>query len=163
MIPGCTQDFNLNALNRKPPTRFYDNMGMASDRFFISRIIGTRHFGVFQIGSVIEECANLDSVDQRGNSADVIAVIVGDQDIIELLAGRLDGCGDDAVGIATFVAWPTGIDQQRFARWAHDQSRLPALDVDEVNLQRLLKLAQRSTVLQAAEDRGAGSELASQK
>ena len=134
MISGCAQHFHLKALNRKPPTRFYDNMGMASDRFFIRRVIGARHFGVFEIGTVVEECAHLDSVDQLRDAAYVIAVIVGNQDIIQLLDAGLMRGGDDAVGIATFVAWPTGIDQQRLARWAHDQSRLPALDVDEVNL-----------------------------
>ena len=66
-----------------------------------------------------------------------LAVIVGDQHVIDLLQSRLMGSGQDAIGIATVIAGPAGIDQQRLTRGAHDQRCLAAFDIDEVDLQRL--------------------------
>jgi hypothetical protein len=42
----------------------------------------------------------------------------------------------DPIGVAAFISGPAGIDEERLSRRAHYQSRLPAFNVDEINLQR---------------------------
>ena len=108
---------------------------MARDRLLIGGVVDARHFRVFQIWPMIDERAHFDSIHQLRHSADMIAVIVSDQNIIELLDAGLVGGRQDAIGVAAFVSRPAGIDQQRLPRWADNQRRLPALDVDEINLQ----------------------------
>jgi hypothetical protein len=45
-----------------------------------------------------------------------------------------------AVGIAALVSGPTGVDQQRLPRWSHDKRCLSAFYIDEVDLQRLIRV-----------------------
>ena len=65
----------------------------------------------------------------------MVAVVVRDQDIVELLESGLVRGGDDAISVPPFVPGPAGVDQQRFSRWAHEERGLATLNVDEVNLE----------------------------
>jgi hypothetical protein len=69
--------------------------------------------------------------------AHVIAVVVGDDDVVEL---RLDSDRlhevDDAIGITVVVASGAGVEQERLTRGGYEQRRFSALGVDEVDVQR---------------------------
>ena len=67
----------------------------------------------------------------------MIAMIMGDQEIIDLRDAGLMGGSQDAVGVAAFISGPTGIDEKGLACGRHDQSRLAALYIDEIDLQGL--------------------------
>jgi hypothetical protein len=51
---------------------------------------------------------------------------------------------DDAPGIATIETCKAGIDQQRLARWRHDERGLSTLDVDEIDIERPARLGDDS-------------------
>jgi hypothetical protein len=68
------------------------------------------------------------------DATNVVAMIVGDQDVIDLFEARLMSRGEDPVGVAAFISGPAGVDKQRLSGWAHNQCCLAALYVDEVNL-----------------------------
>ena len=57
----------------------------------------------------------------------MIAMIVSDQDIIDLRDSRLMCRSHDPVSVTAFTSGPTCIDEKRFARWADYESRLSAL------------------------------------
>src|SRR5579859_6127302 len=67
-------------------------------------------------------------------------MVVRDQHVIYLSDAGLMSRGQDPVGVAALISWPTGIDEQRLAGWAHHQSRLAAFHVDKINLQGLTGL-----------------------
>ena len=92
---------------------------------------------------MVDKCADLDSVDQLRNPAHVVAMIVGNQDVVDLLEARLMSRGQDPVGVATFISRPACVDEQRLSGGTHDQCGLAALHVDEVNIEgfRLLRLS----------------------
>ena len=71
----------------------------------------------------------------------MVAVIVREHQVIDLGDARLLRDGDDAVRIAR--ARPAGIDQQRLSGRRDEQSGLPALDVNEINVQVLARVAPR--------------------
>ncbi len=85
---------------------------------------------------MVEKGANLDSIHQLRNSANMIAMVVRNQDIIDLREAGLMRGSQDPIGVAAFISRPAGIDEQRLSRWTHHQSRLPAFHVDEIYLQR---------------------------
>jgi hypothetical protein len=66
--------------------------------------------------------------------ADVVAVIVRRPHVIDLFDAGILQRLDDTDEIA--VAGVAGIDQQRLARRAHEERRLPALGIDVINVQR---------------------------
>src|SRR5271168_5424348 len=85
--------------------------------------------------SMIDESSNLDALGQLRYATDMIAMVVSDDDIVDFLdLGVLHG-GQDAVGIAPAEPSPAGVYQHGLARRRHDQRGLPALDVDEINLE----------------------------
>ena len=112
-------------------------MGVAGDGLLIGGIIRARHRRVFLIRPVVHKRTHLHSLHQLRNAANVIAMIVSDQDIIEPSNARLVSGSQDPIGIAPFISRPTCVDQQRLPARTHQQSRLPPLDIDEINLQRL--------------------------
>ena len=70
-----------------------------------------------------------------GKSADVIAVIVRDDEVIDLFHARIGGSGNDAGGVAT-VAGIARVDEQRFSRRRDNQRGVSAFDVHDVDLKR---------------------------
>ena len=67
-------------------------------------------------------------------------MIVGDQDVIDLLKASLMSRSQDPVGVAAIVAGPSSIDQQRRTVGRNQQRRLAALYINGVNLQLRLGL-----------------------
>ena len=62
---------------------------------------------------MIDEGTDLEAVHQLRHTADVIAMIVRDQHVVDLLQTSLVRGAEYAVGIAALVSGPTGVDQQR--------------------------------------------------
>ena len=91
--------------------------------------------------AVIPEMANRKTPRELRGVADVIAVVVRHDDVVELLLDRhlLDDVGD-AIGVAVVVAAGPGVEQQRLARRCHEERRLSALGVDEIDVERRRRL-----------------------
>ncbi len=85
---------------------------------------------------MIDERADLHQIGELPHPADVVAVVVRDQQIVDLFdAGGLGGALD-AVGIAALETSPACVDEQGLARWADNQRGLAAFDINEENLER---------------------------
>ena len=69
---------------------------MARDRFLVGRVVGPRDLRILEVRPVIHEGPYLDSIDQLRDSANVVSVIVGDQDVVDLLESGLMSGGEDA-------------------------------------------------------------------
>ena len=101
-----------------------------------------RHHGVGALAglgrrSVSNHVAELHSRRQLLHAADVIGVVVRDDEIVDRAdAGFLDG-GGNTLGVAQVVCRPAGVDQQRLPRRRDDERRLSAFDVDEIQPQCL--------------------------
>ena len=90
--------------------------------------------------AVVDERTYRHARRQRRHAADVIGVVVRDHQIVDAReAGLLHG-GGDAVGVAIVEADEAGVDQHRLAAWRHQQRRLPAFDVDEMDFERFGRL-----------------------
>ena len=85
---------------------------------------------------MVDEVANRHLRQQLGKSADVVAVVVGGDQMIDLLDARIGRSGNDARGVAA-VARIAGVDEQRLSRRRDNQRGVSALDVDDVDLKRL--------------------------
>ena len=59
----------------------------------------------------------------------------GDQAVDLREAGVLGG-GDDALGVADRAVEVAGVDQERFTGRVHEQRRVAAFDVDDIDVQR---------------------------
>src|SRR5579872_1020508 len=130
----CRKNSHLHPFDRKRPSWLHNDMRVTGDRLFIRRVIGARDVRILLVGAVIDKGPDLDAVSELRNSSNVIAVIVRDQNIVQLLQSSLVSRGDNAVRIASFVARPACVDEQRLPRWTHDERGLSALYVDEIHL-----------------------------
>src|SRR5258708_22202666 len=113
VIPRGTQHLHANVFYGKAPALLNHDMGMSSDCLLVGGEVGARYFGVFEIGAVIDERSDLEAIHQLRNPADMVAMKVGDQHVVELLESRLMRGSDDAIGVAAFVSRPTAIDSWR--------------------------------------------------
>ena len=113
MIPGSGQHAHLNALDRHSPAWLDSHAGVSRDSLFVGCIIRARHLRILQIGPVINEGSDLDAIHQLRNSAYVVAMIVRDEHVVDLLEAGLVSGGENAIGVPTFVAWPARVDEQR--------------------------------------------------
>jgi hypothetical protein len=86
---------------------------------------------------MIYKGADLHAVGELRHSADVVAVVMRDQNVIELLETGSLGSGHDSLGVPAIEARPSGIDQQRLPGRTNYKRRLSSLNVDRVNLERL--------------------------
>ena len=68
-----------------------------------------------------------------GNAAGMIAMIVGNYQVVDLANARSFGRRGNPEGIAIVIARITGIDEHRFTAGRDVEGRLAALDVDSVN------------------------------
>ena len=90
-------------------------MGVARDRFLVRRVVSPRDLRILKVRPVIHEGAYLDSIGQLRDSAHVVSVIVGDQNVVDLLESGLMSGSKDAIGVTAFITGPSRVDQQRFA------------------------------------------------
>lgn len=82
------------------------------------------------------KCRIGEPLSQLSDTAHVIRVEMGDDQIVDLPDARAPRNRRDSIGVAAIKSWPTGIDQQRFARRRDEQRRFPAIDVDHVDIER---------------------------
>ena len=87
--------------------------------------------------AVIVEMSNRDPLRKLCGVADVVAVVVRNDDVVELLLDRhvLDDVAD-AVGITVVVPAGAGVEQQCLSGGRHIQDGLPAFGVDHVEVER---------------------------
>ena len=93
---------------------------------------------------MIDERAHGNLRHQLGESANVVCMVVGQQQVIDLAHARIFGRGYDAVSIQAVVPCPAGIDQQRLPCRGDKERRLTAVHIDEVNLERMALCRLRS-------------------
>jgi len=86
---------------------------------------------------MIHKRADLHALRQLLDSADVIAVIVRDHQIVDALEVSQFRRRDDAAGISSIEPRPARIHQHRLPRRRDDQRRLAAFDIDGIDLQGL--------------------------
>ena len=84
--------------------------------------------------TVIIEALNRHSLRELGKPADVIAVIVRQHEVVDLLHACIFEREHDAIGIASSRI--TDVDEQRLTRRSHEQGCLAALGIDVIDLQR---------------------------
>ncbi len=84
---------------------------------------------------MVDEGAHGNLLHQLRYATGVVGMIVGQQHIVDLAHARVFGCRGNAFGVKAVVACPPGIDQQRLACRGYEERRLPAVNVDEIDLQ----------------------------
>src|SRR5207253_6163449 len=96
----------------------YDVLGVL-EGLDIVRVVFLDHPRVLHIRSVIDERADLHTIGELRRTADMVAMIVRNHHIVELLDfSGLSGLYDP-LGIAPIEAAETGVDQHRLAGGAH--------------------------------------------
>ena len=76
-----------------------------------------RSFVVAEVCSAVDEMPNRQPRGELGRSAGMVCVIVGDDEVVDLLDARLLRGGKNPVGVTPVEARPPGIDEQRLAGW----------------------------------------------
>src|SRR6516164_7468527 len=102
--------------------------------FLVAGVLRSCLFGILRVGTMVHKDVDGYAPDQIGNSSHVIAVIVGDQDVVDPLDPSSVGCSLDSLRVAS--SRPAGIDQYGFAKWTDNEGRLSSFDVDKKNLER---------------------------
>ena len=85
--------------------------------------------------AVIVEMLDRNPFGQFRHAAVVVAVIVGEKQVVDLLHARELEHSEDAAEIA--FARVARVDQQRLARWRNIKGRLTALRINEIDIERL--------------------------
>ena len=85
--------------------------------------------------TVIDEGADGDAGDELGDASGVVDVVVGEEDVVDVVEAGTFGGGGDAVGVASLVVGPAGIDEEGMVVGGDEEGGLAAFHVDEENLQ----------------------------
>src|ERR1035438_9080649 len=139
MLAGRGQHLNGNALQRNGVARFHYHMQNrdALQNLNVVGVVFFHHARVLHVGAVIDESADLHAVSQLGDAAHVIAMVVGDENIVELFDFGGFGGLDNAVGVTTVETAPACVDQQGVAGGSDDERGLAALHIDKIDFERL--------------------------
>lgn len=132
------EDSGIHAFDRQDVAGFGDQMvgvGIGDD-FLIGGVEGGDFVGFFAVFAVVDEGANGDLLDELSDSADVVVVEVGDEDVVDAGEAEFFRGSSDAVGVAGFVAWPAGVDEERLAERGDEEGGLAAFYVDEGGAER---------------------------
>jgi hypothetical protein len=118
-----------------------DAAGSGSDGLEVGGEVVAGDVGVFTVGAVVEELADRDAGgDEVGDTADVIDVEVGDEDVIQAGDAGVVHDGLDALGVTGIGCGPSGVDEEGRAAGRDDERGLAAFNVDGVDEQRVLGL-----------------------
>jgi hypothetical protein len=85
--------------------------------------------------AMIDKGADRDAVDELRDAAGVVDVVVGEQHIVDVVEAGIFGGGDDAVGVASFIVGPSGVDEEGVAIGSDEEGGLASFNVDEENLE----------------------------
>ena len=88
----------------------------------------------FTILSVIDEGADWNPLGELRSAANVVVMVMGDEDEVDFVNAGIMRSSDDAVGVTTVIARPTGIDEERLARGSDEERGLTAFDVHKIYL-----------------------------
>jgi hypothetical protein len=105
--------------------------------------------------SVIDEHADRNPRGDGGGVADVIVVVVRDQQVVQPGQAGLLHRGEHPIDIAIPVSRMPCVDQHRLAGRGDEERRLASFDVDEVDVERFLDLCARGG--QGREEQGGDS------
>src|SRR2546426_11169135 len=100
---------------------------------------------------MIDESSNRNPCGELREPSGMILMEMCDQDKVNFVDRRLPGRGNDTICIATIVAWPARVDEQRLSSQCDEQRGLAALYINEVDLQRV-------SSLRRSEERRVGKE-----
>ena len=128
---------HINALNRDMLSWFYDQVFMPGQHLFICCVVLPRDIGIFLVRPMVHKSAYLHALCKLRYSADVVAMVVSDQHIVELRNPSSFRRRDDTVSIAAVKARPSGVNEQRLPRRTYDERRLSPLHINGINLQGL--------------------------
>jgi len=92
-------------------------------------------FGRLLVRAVVHVLADRDQLLELGHAAVMVAVPVGDDQAIDLGEAGIFRGGEDAAGVADRAVGVAGIDQQRLACRVHEQRRVAAFDVDDIDVE----------------------------
>ena len=161
--PRGRDDADIDGRERNDVARLHDKMAAGRDRLAV-RLIGALHvlaevradrlLRIDDARAMIHERANRQARRDVFHAAVMVAVEMGGEHDVDLANARLLRDRSDAVGIA--IARVASIDQHRLARRRDEQRRLPALDVDEVDVEGFRCLRPDAGV--RGQDCGNGSE-----
>ena len=132
-------DAHIETRHRNPVAGFDDSvLCLGVERRVRLRQKRVGSFARLDVGAVIDELANLDLRSQLGHAAEMIAVPMRRDQMIDLLNAGVFHRIENAICVANRPrAVIAGIDQQRLARRRNDQRGVAALDIDDINVERL--------------------------
>jgi len=106
---------------------------LALDGFQIGGEVVTGNLRVFFVGAVVKELVDRDSLDQLGQAADMVVVVVSGEQVVDALdAGVAHGCLN-APCVAAIRGGPACIDEQGLACRTDEQCGLATFHVDGVD------------------------------
>src|SRR5580700_8165605 len=88
----------------------------------------------FSVWSMVDEGADRNLRHQLWHSPGVVRVIVSKQHIVDATNTSSLGRSNNTIRIASFITWPTRINQQGMLRGSYEQRCLPSFCIDEINL-----------------------------
>uniref|UniRef100_E6PWS5 Uncharacterized protein n=1 Tax=mine drainage metagenome TaxID=410659 RepID=E6PWS5_9ZZZZ len=116
----------------------------ASGEDFLIRIVVAGDVrGEFAVGAVVKERGDRDAAEELRHSADVVVVVVGDKDVVEVVESGFMRDGGDAVSIAAIVVGPSGVDEEGLSGGGDEERGLAALDIEEEDAEFLVRCALR--------------------
>ena len=130
-------DLDIEPLQRYAIARLHDRRGALGGGPVpgLLQVVGT--LAGLRILSVGDEVDDRKAFRQLGDPANMVAMIMRDQQVVDPLQTCLLRRLDDAVGVARLQTRPTRIHQQRLAGGRHDQRTLPTFHINEVDGHRL--------------------------
>lgn len=100
---------------------------------------GERALALVDGGPVVDEAPDGQPLRELVGAAHVVAVEVGDDQVVDRCRASGRRGGGDAVGVAPVEARPARVDEHRLARRGDEERRLAPLDVDDVDVQRVVR------------------------
>jgi len=111
---------------------------VAGDGIFVFLVQRLGGFRFFAINAVVDEMVDGNLLYELRHAADVIGMVVGDENVVDLLDASEFGGFVDADGVTVGVVAPAGVDEERLLFRRDEESGLATFDVDEEDLESFL-------------------------
>ncbi len=85
--------------------------------------------------AVIQEMLDGDQLGECRRAADMIAVVMRDHQVVDLLEPGFLGCAKDSLGVAVIRSGIAGVDQQRLPFGSDDESGAAAFNVHPIDVE----------------------------
>ena len=136
---GRGDDADVEALHRHPVARRGHDVPGGLPQVHVPREGGERALALVDGGPVVDERPDRQPLRELMGAAHVVAVEVGDDQVVDRVGTGIRGGRGDAVGIAPVEARPPGVEEHRLAGRGDEERRLAPLHVDDVDLQRVVR------------------------